>query len=63
MFIGYLFRDMILVLGSLANKVSVVRLLTNTAGLPVSMVALNIEPPVFRVVLRHLLSFACSRVN
>ena len=51
---GFLSRDIIFALGSLANSVSAVRLLTNEAGLPVSIVALNNEPLVFSVVLRHL---------
>ena len=53
MFIGFLSREMILALRSFANKVSAVRFLTNEAGHPVSIVALNNEPLVFGVVLRH----------
>ena len=51
---GFISSDTILALGSFCNKVSTVRLFTNDAGLPVSMVALNSEPLVFSVVLRHL---------
>ena len=51
---GFLSRDIIFALGSFAKRVSAVRLFTNDAGLPVSIVALNNEPLVFSVVLRHL---------
>ena len=51
---GFLSSDMIFALGSFCNRISAVRLLTNDAGLPVSMVALNREPLVFSIVLRHL---------
>ena len=51
---GFLFSDIYFALASFANSVSAVRLLTNQAGLLVSTVALNNEPHVFSVVLRHL---------
>ena len=51
---GFLSSDIIFALGSFCNRVSAVRLFTNDAGLPMSIVALNSEPLVFSVVLRHL---------
>ena len=54
MLVGFLIRDRILPSGSFANKRSAVRLLTNDAGLPVSIVVLHNGPHDFSVARRHL---------